>query len=663
MLAPLLKSSVGLTDAIQDSNLVQTNGDNSLTLVFRDTVANLVLGDYIQVPDTELAATVTLDSLVLSSDTLTQDVTMGDIARQLKAQGNPLGDYILNNHGGSIPFLPTTNGLSSGDVPIDASQFFEEAELKEGQLVIRIENRLKFKINYVDFLLKNDGMRNDTLAQAVIGPIPPGTNLADTSDLAGKTVESALVGQLVDMSIDGGVNVPIDTNDYLRLIISVENLKAQRAIAIFPEQTVINSLSNAKYDFGPDIEVTRLAVKSGVLSIRAVSTIQDTLEFIYSLPTAVKDNREVEVTTLLNPAPPGGQAVNNQDFPLAGYFIDLTDDADSVNIFPQRLVANLKYSGNLVTADLSDSIFVYYGLLDIIPSYIEGYLGRETFDFQESVSLDFFNSIAGGTLEIMQPKVSLTFLNSIGIDGELAINGITAYNSRNNNSVSLSGPIVSQPSFIPGPRFPNVGQSVTTSLELNNQNSNIGNIISLLPDSFAFDMSVEVNKSGNPGLRDNFATDKSRIAAFLDMEVPLYGIANNILLRDTMDFSLSAGTIPSEITQGQLNLIVKNGFPFSASVQIRFYNGAGMEVTKLFDNGPANMAAATLNQTGYVEEPLKSTLAAPFSQDKLELLQTATTAVIEFSLSTQPGGTPVKLYSNYGIDFSLVGDFKYNVQL
>lgn len=658
MLVPLLKSRVALQDAFQDNDLLQTNGDQSLTLVFRDTIADLLLADYITVPDTELAATVTLDSLVLSSDTLIQDITMYDIGVQLQAQGNLLGDYILNNDSGSIPVLLSTSGITSGDVAINAVNFFEEAELKEGNLVVRIENQLPFDINYVDFLLRNNGVRTDTLARSIVGPILSGTQVADTSDLSGQTVESDLVGKIEDMSINGGINVPINHADYLRLIISVEGLKAQRATAVFPAQTVINSLSNAKYDFGEDIEITRLGVKSGNLSIRAVSTIQDTLEFIYSLPTAIKENRAVEVTTLLNPAPAGGNIVNEQDFSLAGYFIDLTDDADSVNLFPQRLVANLKYSGNLVTADLADSIFVYYGLLDIIPDYIEGYLGKETFEFQETVQLDFFAGIGGGSLDLENPKVSLTFLNSIGIDGELDLRRVRATNTLNGNSVDLSGSALSQPLYIPGPRFPNVGQSVVSSLDLNRENSNIRNIIGLLPDQISFDMAVEANKNGNSGLRENFATDESRITAFLDMEAPLHGVADQLQLRDTLDFALGSGTIPSEISEGLLKLIAHNGFPLEAEVQVYFIDPGGIETAKLFDNGPAQLGAAALNTAGFVDTPQKSVLQAAFGSDKVQSLERANRAVVEFTLSTRPSGVPVKLYTTYGIDFNLVANFK-----
>jgi hypothetical protein len=534
LVAPLLQSRVGLDDALSDSSVTQINPDNSITVVYRDTVVDLVLSDYLVVPDTSFGAKVTLDSISLSTDTLEQDITLGEIARQLIAQGNPVGNTILNTHGGTMPFLPPLDDLSSDDVAIDASQFFDEADLISGWMVVQIDNRLPVDINSVTFHLRNDGVLLDTLVRKTIAPIPKNQSRADSADLAGKTVESQMAGKLEDIDIAGGFNIPIDTNDFLRLRVIVRDLGASSATAVFPAQTVIDDFSRINYQFDNDLLVTRLRVKSGELRINAVSTIQDTITFTYSLPTALKNGQPVVVIDRLVPDTVSGVAEAEVLFELADYYIDMTFNGDSINLFPYHLIGNLLYSGRKNTMDLSDSIDVFYGLFDIKPAYIEGYLGRETFSFQESIELDFFNSILGGTLDLSKPKVELTVVNSIGVDGEMRINQLEAQNSRTGENVALTGAIMNTPTEVRGPKLPNVGQVVTTKVLLDESNSNVRQFISLLPDKLEFDMEVLVNKNGNPALRDNFATDESRISAFLDMEVPLEGIANQLILQDTV---------------------------------------------------------------------------------------------------------------------------------
>lgn len=669
LVAPLLKSRVALEDALTDTSVVVVNPDNSLKVVFRDTLADLLLSDYLVIPDTAVKNKITLDSLSLATDTLEQDITMADIARQLIAQGPPqdvLGNIILTGQGQTV-FLPVNeSGLSSADEIIDASDFFDEADLISGKIVIELENRLPFNLTDVIFTLRNNGMLSDTLAKITMPSVPAFQTRSDSADLDNSTVESSLAGKLVNIDItNASLPWTIDTNDYLRLRLIVKDLGASRATAVFPAQRVIGDTSRVRYDFGDDdIAITRFQVESGSLRIRAFSTIQDTIEFTYLLPTAVKNGQPVMVMERLIPDTVADTAGANITFDLEGYYIDLTVNGDSVNLFPYILNGDMLYSGVKQTMDLSDSIDVFYGLIDIKPSYIEGYLGKQDFSFVDSVNLDFFNSILGGTLDLTNPQVDLTIMNSIGVDGEMKINMLRAYNSRTNEVLDLAGSIVGGPIEVLGPRLPNVGQVVTSKIKLDATNSNIAEVVSLLPDQLEFDMLVEVNKNGNPALRDNFATDQSRISAFLDMEVPLEGIANNLTLQDTIGVAINDATLPAGISDGTLKLIVSNYFPFEAGVQIYFRNVGGMAFDSLFAGGPALVPAGAIDQDGYVQTPGQGELSTLFDQARLDdLRDRASDAIIRFSMSTKPNGTPVKIYTTYGIDFHLVGDFRYSVDL
>ncbi|MEM7040511.1 MAG: hypothetical protein AAF570_26330, partial [Bacteroidota bacterium] len=408
-------------------------------------------------------------------------------------------------------------------------------------------------------------------------------------------------GQLEDIDVAGGTNIPIDTNAFIRMRVIVKELRASYAEAVFPAQEVLNDNSRIKYEFGDDLVVTRMRVSTGQLRLQASSTLQDTIEFTYSLPTAISNGQPVVVKDRLVPDTVTGLGEADITFDLDDYYIDLTVTGDSVNLFPYHLIGNLIYSGRLNEMDLDDSIDVFYGLFDILPSYIEGYLGRDTFDFTENLDFSFFNSILGGTIDLKDPKVDLTFTNSIGVDGELTINTLEAHNSRTGEVISLTGEVMNGGTEIRGPRLPNVGQIVTTQINLNKSNSNIKDFMSSLPDRLEFDMSVLVNKNGNPALRDNFATDKSRISAFLDMEVPLEGVANNLVLQDTVPISINEATLPDGVVSGNINLLVTNHFPFDAGVQVYFYDAGGMAFDSLFTDGAAVIPHGKVDQaTGVV---------------------------------------------------------------
>lgn len=665
LVAPLIESRVNLNDALQENSNLQVNADNSMTIVFRDTLADLKLEDYLVIPDTSVGNKISLSTLTLATDTLTQDITLADIARQLEANGNPIGTVILSSHGQTSFFPVNESGLSSADELIDASQFFDEADLISGTLLIDIENNLPFNLTNVNFELRNNGNLNNVLANPTIPLIPAYQSRSDSADLSNETVESQLVGKLVNIDISTATTpYVIDTTDYLRLRIIVKDLNAERATAVFPAQRVIGDTSRVKYAFGNDIAITRFRVNEGELRIRAFSTIQDTIEFTYLLPSAIKNGEPVMVMERLIPDTVADTAGANIVFNLEDYYIDLTINGDSVNLFPYILNGDMLYSGVKQTMDLNDSIDVFYGLFQIKPAYIEGYLGREVFSFVDSADFEFFNGIMGGTLDLTAPKADLTIQNSIGVDGELRINSLNAYNTGTNQSASLMGSVLSSPMEVRGPRLPNVGQSVTSRFSLNPSNSNFSELISLLPNKLEFDMEVDVNKNGNPALLDNFATSESRISAFLDLEVPLEGIANNLTLQDTVPLSVSSLSLPEEVIDGSLKLVVSNWFPFDAGVQVYFLDQGTNTFDSLFTNGPALIPAGQIDQSGVVQTPGEGTVNASFDQEKLENLRNqGKQAIVRFSMTTKPDGVPVKLYTTYGIDFHLVGDFRYSVGL
>jgi hypothetical protein len=219
---------------------------------------------------------------------------------------------------------------------------------------------------------------------------------------------------------------------------------------------------------------------------------------------------------------------------------------------------------------------------------------------------------------------------------------------------------VGTPTNIPGPRLPNVGQTVSTRLSLDRTNSNIRDFISDLPDQIDFDLSVHANKYGNPSLRDNFATYDSRISAFMDMEVPLEGVADHIILQDTLDLDLSEATLPESVLDGNLDLILTNDFPMEAEAQFYFYDAVGNLVDSLFNGGPGIIPAGTMNASGYVDVPGYVKLSSFFDPARVDRLRTmAKTAIVRFTLSTKPAATDVKIYTTYGIDFRIVGDFRF----
>ncbi|TAE49299.1 MAG: hypothetical protein EAZ89_14340, partial [Bacteroidetes bacterium] len=247
-LIPLAYTEAGVMDFAPDT-LLTTDGTGLLRIVYRDTISSDPASELVTFPDTSISLNIKLDTLTLNSDTIKRIITLGELARQLKASGNIFGDIILANHGGTLPVFPGSTGLSSGAIAVDASSFFEFAELKAGTLSLTISNYLPLDLSDVIFEISNANLAGPPLLRDTFPQILKNGNESENYDLAGKQVESSLEAQLVNLDIDAGLFIPIDTNDYREVKLVATGMRARTATAIFPAQVIIDTVRNTLYTF------------------------------------------------------------------------------------------------------------------------------------------------------------------------------------------------------------------------------------------------------------------------------------------------------------------------------------------------------------------------------------------------------------------------------
>ena len=281
ILTPIATSNIGILDILNDSSTVYEGGDQLLYLVYADTLQSIQIGDLLEIPDTTLRFFFDLKSFELAGQEFKQSITLGQLARSLQEQGNILGEIILLNHGATLPLIPDLNGLSTGSVAIDASEFFEFADLSQGDLQISIINELPVDLLNLEFQLQNN-QRGDLLISDNYPQISSGDSLSRLYDLSGKVFESNINAAILNLDVKGKELVPIDTAAEIVFKLKVDNLKAREATAIFPSQTVDSLQSEIVYAFGSpfeEVKLSKVVLKSGSIEANVISTFEDSIRF------------------------------------------------------------------------------------------------------------------------------------------------------------------------------------------------------------------------------------------------------------------------------------------------------------------------------------------------------------------------------------------------
>lgn len=664
VVAPLIRSSMGIDKLLVDS-LTQTNPDSSISIVYRSVLADISLDSLIDIPDTTMIKSVKLDSINMGTRTITYSVTLGQIAKQ----ADPLTQALIYAAHGSTTSVPPFGPISSDTFHIDASSFFRTITLQEGYMDITLENGMPVDITDVIFRLTNMDT-TDIIVLDTFPLIPAGGTVKKTESLAGKTLDSVMVGKILSMRSPGsnGNPVQVDTSDAIKATMFVYGLKPSAATAIFPAQDLINQTEQLPLKF-PEAQLYYAKVKKGLIKIEAYSTLQDTMHFYYWIPSATLGGQEFYVYNKIPPAPPGGSSKFFKIYDFANYDLDLTgQNKDTINMIYHKLVGHIDSTGVMRTITLQDSFWVYVGFIDVSPSYAKGYLGSDSTEVgPDSIGIDVFNKLIGGTLDLEDVKISLNVDNGIGADGKVVINSISSVNTKKGTTVPLSGPgttpITVQRATDNGWSASPQYKIMATNRTLDKSNSNAKALIENLPNRFDYSMKVYINPDGNTyaPLLNDFVYSTSTIKASLDMELPLSAITNQLTLVDSGDFSATSSGETENIASGVLTLIADNGFPYEAKIQVFLYD-ENYNLTDSLMAPPSDViAAAPVDANNRVTVKKRSKILIPVDHEKLDRVLKAKRRVIRVSFTTQPANTYVKVFSDYSIDFVLTADFIYHV--
>jgi len=646
ILAPLAHTSLNLDNLVGDSVLVP-DPDGALRLAHSYTLYDGELDELFEMPDTTRTNTIKLQNLELADQAIEQAVPLFLIFPGATAA-----------HGATVP-IPAQSASGLPPIQLDGSAFFTEATMLSGTMEIEIENGFPVVIDELIFALRNE-VDNSLITQDTFTNIQPGATATKSVDLAGKTMYAAMLAEAVSVKTAASSG-PVTIDAYAETIvkIAVKDLKPYSATARFPAQNVITENQKVIYDFGTS-EVKWTKIKSGRVTFNIVSTIQEAMDATYHIPNATKGGTEFLRTFTVPAAPPGGQSNFTVDYDLAGYTFDLRGQNpivdDTVNTWYNELLVTIDSTGNLRNISLDDSVYIFLGLLDVIPEYAEGYFGQEQVALgPETIDFDFFTSTQG-TLGFEDMNVSLRMLNGIGASAQAMINSITARNTGKGNAIQLTGPGLAGPHILPAATYPPFMRT-SKVIDLNGSNSNIKEFFELIPDKIDYDVLIETNPGGNTGLYKDFVIDQSDFQAILDVDIPMSIKAENLTLEDTLNFDFAGFERSDKIVEGALNLVVDNGFPFQAKIQVYLMNQNDVIIDSLVVD-KNTIEPGNIDANRIVMEPKRSVVVAEVPLAKMSKLKVTKKMLVKVVIDTPPSGY-WKIYDNYTFDLSITGDFIY----
>ncbi len=202
-------------------------------------------------------------------------------------------------------------------------------------------------------------------------------------------------------------------------------------------------------------------------------------------------------------------------------------------------------------------------------SYVDGKFGdAELPTTEDLIDISFFDSWVSGGLDLAEPKLIFDINNSIGIPAEMRLNFANVTNIEG-ETFELVYDQLNQGIAFNYPSINQVGETLSTAVEINGSNSNAVELFNFKPSMVDYDLDLFTNPSQEIG----FYTADGEIEMNAIIELPLHMRANDLILQETIGFDeIEYDDIEGT---GELKLSLINAFPISVGVNLFFMDSNG----------------------------------------------------------------------------------------
>lgn len=687
MLLPLAFSTINIHNLVDDS-LCKVNTDSSISLVYQTDLASLILDTIVKIPDTNYQYTVSLNKIALNPYNFNYRVSMGDIANKDKEDNGPSSTIyttIMTAHNTGQPTAITSFGPYNFDsIEINTGNYFKYIYIRQATIEISINNQLPVPLTNISFELKKQSTQ-EVLINDGFSIIPPNSQQTRTATLSNIVLDSLLMAAISVSSPGSSIPITIDTSQSTTATVTIKDLQIDSAVARFPSQEILKYNQNLVLNLPDSIQLTEAWIRQGNLKLDFYNTIKQNIHIDFSLPAAIKNGQPFTMNVTI-PASDGVNLSHTSaiaDF--TGYKVkfrglhdfeviqgDLNNnnhiDVDTVNALYYNLRASIDSTGEFITLTKNDSISAICRFENVIPDYVKGFFGYKQIAFDSTIAYRFIQNLQVQDLHFQQANFSLSIDNQIGTNANAYIQQLSAKNTQTNRTEQLQGNVLQTPFLLIKPTDPmttNVDVVPTTSsFSINSQNSNIQDLISILPDQLAYSFRIKMNDGEplpSPATANDFVYYGDQLKIKLNAEIPLSFYAQNLILCDTVLPNFSNVNI-DQINYGNIILLSNNYFPIDMNVTIYMLN----ENKELYDSLhtlPLTIHAGVVSpSTHKVNVPSNDKNTLPLSKLKLQHFLDAKYLVIKASFNTKPTATHIKIYDYYTINLKLIGDFNYHIQ-
>jgi hypothetical protein len=599
---PLLNKNYTMKELIEDQDVVFA--DSTGLLNFEETVEleNHYVGDALSVEDIEDSFSKEMGAISIDSPDPKENY--GELGEIIDDQGIP--------DGSTIP-VPEFDFVTDEKV-MEPFEEFTYVLVEEGVIEVVVSNNLPIILGpplTLQILNSTNGsvVADSTSSKQVL----PGQQETFTLDLAGKTVPNTLsVVMSGHCPGSDGNDVNVDYSSRFEITATINEMTVTEAEASIPAQRVPDEGFEEDFaEITDSLVVHEATIESGNITLQLGSALPVEAWLTYQLPDFVSGTGSV-LTDSLFLAP--GVNIEPVQIDLAGYYLRpaVADFGNQKVRFAWafRTIDTEEDSrpGEMAIITNTDRMSAEFSLTGLTFASVTGKMGSQEVDVEESeFEIDIPADLDSIFFETARLELSIN--NSINFPARILFN-IQGENE-DGSITNLSVDDVIEPSG-------SSGETKTSVIVLDQQNSDIKDFISILPSLIRVDGKVRLGDENWIGsvTKDDFVNGTVNIRAPLSVRLPDQSID-----MDTNEMDIDEDVqddIINNLASGAFYAEINNALPVGASLEIYF----GDDSTTVYNSpvltiGPLSPNAGVIDNSGFVDTPTFTEISFNLTEDEI----------------------------------------------
>ena len=360
-----------------------------------------------------------------------------------------------------------------------------------------------------------------------------------------------------------------------------------------------------------DVELKKIDFNNLKIKYTVESNLNGGIYFDLTIPSAINSFGEAFNEIVNIPNSEGQLKEYTGEIFLSNYIFDLSNNQTTYNNISTTLrVGCSEDNSNNIILSSSSFLSIKLQLIDLNIKKIEGYFGSINYADTNYFQLPAMRKLESENFTVENPQINLLIDNGIGIDAEVSVNSLEFIKIQ--SSYFLDHQLTSEPfEILRATEINDFIQYSNQSFNINNQNSNLNEIIPVFPESFNISYYIQTNPLGNHLNHSDFFNGNHTLESKLAVNIPFKFNLENLTYSDTIKI-----TAPNKFdaNSAKIHLEIENQFPISCCIRLKLPNGDSLYIDSNC------ISSANLNSSGNLQSASISNLIISINEEELDLI-------------------------------------------